>query len=72
MAWTVVHVTYTRPEADLIGAVLRGEGIDVFIAADDAGGMGPELAFSNGVEIRVPEGDAARARETLRRGGTVR
>ena len=68
MTWTVVHTAYSRPDAELVGAILRGHGIEVFVAADDAGGTGPELAFSNGVEVRVPDEAAVRAAEILRRG----
>ncbi len=68
MIWTVVHTAYSRPDAEVIGAVLRGHGIEVSVVADDAGGTGPELAFSNGVDVRVREQDAARALGLLRRG----
>ena len=71
MTWTVVYTAYNRPDAELVGAILRGHGIDVFVAADDAGGTGPELAFSSGVEVRVPDKDAARAAEVLRSGTPI-
>jgi len=72
VTWIVVHTAYSRPDAELVGAILRGHGIEVFVAADDAGGTGPELAFSNGVEVRVPDEAAARAAEILLRGTTTK
>lgn len=65
MGWTTVHVAYSRPDAEVIGAVLRGCGIEVLVVADYAGGTGPELAFSNGVEVRVRDEEASRAMAAL-------
>lgn len=68
MGWTTVHVAYSRPDAEVIGAVLRGRGIEVLVVADDAGGTGPKLAFSNGVAVRVRDEDVPRAIAALATG----
>ena len=65
MGWSTVHVAYSRPDAEVVGAILRGHGIEVFVSSDDAGTMGPELAFSNGVQVRVRDEDLAMASELL-------
>lgn len=68
MGWTTVHIAYSRPEAEVIGAVLRARDIEALVTADDAGGTGPELAFSNGVEVRVRDEEVPRAVAALATG----
>lgn len=61
MKWTTVHVASSRPDAEVVAARLRAEGIRVFVTSDDGGAVDPALAFSNGVQVRVPDDDAGRA-----------
>jgi hypothetical protein len=65
--WAVVHRASSRPDAEVVAAVLRGHGIEVLVTGDDVGTLDGALAFSNGVEVRVPDRDAPRARDLLRR-----
>lgn len=59
-----VAVTGTRTEAELIVGMLRNNGVEAVISADDAGGV--EVALqAQGVRVLVPDGDAARARSLL-------
>lgn len=67
MTWTVVHRAFSRPDAEVVAAVLRGHGIDALVTGDDVGSLDGALAFSNGIEVRVLDRDAARARDLLRR-----
>ncbi|CAN5754672.1 hypothetical protein BH23ACT5_BH23ACT5_22780 [soil metagenome] len=55
----------SRPEAELVASRLRSEGIRVMVRADDAGGMGPNLAPHRGIEILVNPEDLEMARELL-------
>jgi hypothetical protein len=55
----------THIEADLAHSALEAAGIESIIAADDAGGQRPHMAFSQGVVVMVREEDAAAAREVL-------
>jgi len=66
MGWAVAHVAGSRPDAEVVGAILRGNGIETFIAGDDAGTTDPALAFSNGIEVRVHAEDLEMATEILR------
>jgi hypothetical protein len=52
-------------EADLARSALEAAGIDAMIAADDAGGQRPHLAFSQGVVVMVRAEDQFAAREVL-------
>jgi hypothetical protein len=65
--WTVVHRAVGRPDAEVVAAALRGHGIDALVTGDDVGSLDGALAFSNGVEVRVLDRDAARARDLIRR-----
>ncbi|HSM02502.1 MAG TPA: DUF2007 domain-containing protein [Acidimicrobiia bacterium] len=66
MGWAVAHVAYSRPDAEVIAALLRGHGIENFVAGDDP--TGPEFAFVQGIEVRVHEEDLEMAKEILRDG----
>lgn len=66
MAPVAVMSFPSRPEAELAGTLLRSEGIEFFIAADDAGGAwGRPMLFRMGVRLMVDADDAARAAEFL-------
>jgi hypothetical protein len=58
---TVPHQTLAVP----IAAVLREHGIPAEVVSDDCGGLDPALAFTRGVEIRVPQERVAEARGIL-------
>jgi len=64
MAWSVAHVAYSRPDAEVIAALLRSHGIETFIAGDDP--TGPEFAFVHGIEVRVHQEDLELVKEILR------
>jgi hypothetical protein len=63
--FVLVKMFDNRLEADIAKSYLESEGIDVFIRADDAGGMLPTLSSLNGVALFVPEQDFAKARAIL-------
>jgi len=48
-----VRTYLTRAEADLDQSVLAANGIESFVASDDAGGIRPELAFFRGVKLMI-------------------
>ena len=50
-----------RLEAEIAKGMLEAHGIKAMVAADDAGGFRPELAFSFGVRLLVLEGNAEQA-----------
>jgi predicted Fe-Mo cluster-binding NifX family protein len=54
-----------RVVADMAAGFLEGEGIEVWVAADDAGGAYPVLQSLQGVRLLVAAEDADRAREIL-------
>jgi len=62
----VVRTYADRFEAELAHSVLEAAGIESIVQADDAGGMRPALAFSNGAALLVRADDAERADEVLR------
>ena len=51
----------TRAEADLASNLLRSEGIDSMILADDCGGMRPQLNFGAGIKLFVRAPDVRQA-----------
>ncbi len=61
----VIETFPNRILAELAAALLAGEGIEVLIMADDAGGAYPALQFVRGVRLLVALQDEARAREIL-------
>lgn len=44
----VIKTFANRSEAALAKSVLESNGIQAFVSADDAGGMGPETGFTTG------------------------
>jgi hypothetical protein len=61
----VVGTFSDRIEADLAASALEAAGIASMIRSDDAGGLRPAMAFSNGVELLVRTEEAAAAGEIL-------
>lgn len=55
-----------RHIAEPLAQLLRGNGIEAFIWADDAGGVHPPLGLTCGTEIRVPEQRLEEARALLK------
>jgi hypothetical protein len=63
---TVVVASYRyRHEADMACSFLDLEGVDAFVAGDDAGGMQPGIMSGARVVVRIE--DEERAREILSR-----
>ena len=56
-----------RIEAELAHSALEAAGIESMIQADDAGGLQPGLALSNGISVLVRIEDAVAAAEVLGR-----
>jgi Putative prokaryotic signal transducing protein len=59
-----VAVVGSRMEAELIAGLLRSNGVDAAVSADDAGGQEPQLQLQ-GVRVLVASTDEAAARELL-------
>ena len=59
-----VAVVSSRVEADLIVGMLRSNGLRAVVAADDAGGLEPQLQVE-GVRVLVTPSDEAPARRLL-------
>ena len=55
----------SRPEAQVSRAHLAAEGVEAFVAADDAGGYEPQLGLTNGVRLVVRAEYAALALSIL-------
>lgn len=54
-----------RHEAELVRGFLEGEGIDVALRTDDAGGVHPPVNIAVLATVLVPEGQVEEAREAL-------
>ena len=61
----VLETFGSRVEAELARGVLEGAGITAVVAADDCGGMRPELGMTRGVRLLVGELDVTAARVVL-------
>jgi hypothetical protein len=61
----VVRRFSDRVEAELAQGALEAAGIESMVRSDDAGGMRPAMAFSNGAEVLVRAEDAAEAGDVL-------
>ena len=68
---TCVAIFTDRMRAEMMRELLIGEGIPVLLRSDDGGGVRPELAFSRGVRLDVPDEDRERALEILREYGAA-
>jgi hypothetical protein len=60
-----VAVAGSQIEADLIVGLLTSNGLRAIALADDAGGLDPALAVSDGVPVQVHPDDEATARALL-------
>ena len=60
-----IEIFGSREGADLAIAQLKANGIPCRIAADDAGGVLPNLSMAQGVRVLVPAASAEAARELL-------
>ena len=58
---SVVARVSTSIEAELIVGMLRANGIEAWVSADDAGGLEPQFQLTAGVRVLVPAGDAVEA-----------
>jgi hypothetical protein len=61
---TIADVS-SRAEAELMAGFLRDKGIHAVVAADDEGGLSPNLAAMRRVRVLVHRRDEARATELL-------
>jgi hypothetical protein len=61
----VIRSFATRDAAEMVAAQLEANGIACWIAADDCGGMLPNLAMAEGVRVLVSRSDAEEARALL-------
>ena len=59
-----VAVVTSRPEAELIAGLLRSNGLEAAVSADDAGGQDPQLQIL-GVRVLVAAADEAAARQVI-------
>lgn len=60
-----VAMVGSQIEADLAVGLLRSNGLRAVAIADDAGGLDPALAVTDGVQIQVNPEDEAAARALL-------
>jgi hypothetical protein len=59
IAWTAVGSYPTRAFAQFAGSILEGNGYEVRIVGDDAGGVLPHLdTHRGGIQVEVPAEDA--------------
>lgn len=60
----------TRTEAEVAKGLLRANGINSIIMADDAGGMTSfPMAYTYGAELKVAKKDVGKAKEILSKTG---
>lgn len=64
--FVTVHTFPSRIEAELAKSLLESHEVNSIVMADDAGGMRPyPMSYSYGVELKVSEEDAEKARSIL-------
>ena len=63
--WVVVATYPGRHIAEMMGELLRREGIEAVVEVDDAGGLRPDLALTLGAKLKVAVDQLERARELL-------
>jgi Putative prokaryotic signal transducing protein len=63
-SYVAVAVVTSRTEAELIAGLLRSNGLDAAVSADDAGGQDPQLQIL-GVLVLVAPADEAAARQVI-------
>jgi predicted Fe-Mo cluster-binding NifX family protein len=59
-----VALVASRIEAELIVGLLRNNGVNAVVSADDAGGQEPQLQ-TQGVRVLVPPSEEAAARQLI-------
>ena len=62
----VVYRCSTRAAAEWIQSVLKENGVDSRVLADDCGGLRPELLVTQEVEVRVQAKDEVAALQILK------
>ena len=67
ISFVAVRTFSDRIEAELAHSALQAAGIESMIKTDDAGGLQPSLALSNGISVMVRIEDAVAAAEVLGR-----
>lgn len=65
MARVLLDTYGSRPEAEVVVALLRSERIEGIVLTDSAGGFEPQLDLLRGVRVLVAEEDLALAREIV-------
>ena len=63
-SYVAVAVVTSRTEAELIAGLLRSNGLEAAVSADDAGGQDPQLQI-HGVRVLVAPADEAAARQVI-------
>ena len=63
-SYVAVAVVTSRTEAELIAGLLRSNGLEAAVSADDAGGQDPQLQIL-GVRVLVAPADEAAARQVI-------
>ena len=61
-SYVAVAVVTSRGEAELIAGLLRSNGVEAAVSADDAGGQDPQLQLE-GVRVLVAPADEPLARQ---------
>ena len=64
IATVAVALVGSRIEAELIVGMLRSNGVNAVVSADDAGGLEPQLQMQ-GVRVLVTASDESRANRLL-------
>jgi hypothetical protein len=59
--WKTLKILNNRIEADIVAGLLNENEIMTNIIADDLAGTHPELDFSQGVKLQVPDDDYEKA-----------
>jgi hypothetical protein len=62
---TEIRTFLYRHDAEMAKELLEGQGIEVLLSIDDAGGTRPQLAYSGGAALLVKEEDSQKARDLL-------
>ena len=63
-SYVAVAVVTSRTEAELIAGLLRSNGLEAAVSADDAGEQDPQLQIL-GVRVLVAPADEAAARQVI-------
>jgi hypothetical protein len=61
-----VQVFSSEIEANIAKGALEANNIEAVVLTDDAGGMNPSLAYTNGVRLAVREEDVKKAQKILK------